>query len=415
MGDLVAQRGRHDTEHARTAARVDALPLPADHAMAHRTGARRRPLSVRLRRAKGVALRLTHHEFWPVQLFLMPLVPWILWLSVRHGGLRVCSCANPGIANGGGMMGESKSDILGAIRESDAVLYARLIEAGGTPEERARTATDLIESDDLLGGYPVILKPESGERGYGVALVRGPGEVSRYFRRFETPVIVQRYDPGPCEFGVFWIRDVGSIDGDGQTPCGEIFSVTRKAFPEVVGDGTRTLEQLILDHNRYRKQAGLFLRRHSQRLDWTPPAGERVVLGHAGNHAQGAIFSDGSDLATPELAARIDEITRSFRGIGGGAFDYGRMDLRCPSEEDFRAGRNLSIIELNGVFSESTNMYDPKRSLFWAYRVLFAQWERLYRIGAARKRQGVRPIGVRELIRLIREHRASRRTPWTGA
>lgn len=358
---------------------------------------------------------MTHHEFWPTRLFLLPLFPWILLLSACYGGLRVCTCANPGIANGGGVLGESKSEILAGLQSAgDSVLHARLIEPGPSPEARARAAAAMIESDTDLGGYPIVLKPDAGERGYGVALIRSVSELEPYFRRITLPVIAQRYHPGPCEFGVLWVRRRDAVNNEHLTPAGEIFSVTRKAFPELTGDGAHTLEELILRHKRFRKQAGLFLRRHAQRLDWTPSEGERVVLGHAGNHAQGAIFSDGSDLVTPELAARIDEIARNFRGIDGGDFDFGRFDLRCPSEEDFRAGRNLAIIELNGVFSDSTNLYDPDRSVFWAYRVLFSQWKRVYELGSVRKREGARPIGARELAVMILDYRRTRRRPWTG-
>ena len=63
--------------------------------------------------------------------------------------------------------------------------------------------------------------------------------------------------------------------------------------------------------------------------------------------------------------------------------------------------RNIRIIELNGVTSESTDIYDPKNSLWAAYRVLFRQWRLAFEIGAANRRRGVRPAGVAGLIRLL--------------
>ncbi len=398
-------------------ARAEALALGVEHDSPPDADPARRPKPTRwIRRGWYTALRLTHHEFWPTPLFLLPLAPWILWLSVRYGGLRVCTCANPGVPCGGGVLGESKSQILDGLKSTaDSVLPARLVETAPTPEKRASLAAHMIEAEAELGGYPIVLKPDAGERGYGVALIRSPNELEPYFRRFGGPVICQKYHPGPCEFGVFWIRKTDAIDDDRFTPSGRIYSVTRKRFPLIEGDGVHTLEELILRHKRYRKQAKLMLRRHRDRLAWIPGEGETVRLGHAGNHAQGAIFSDGADLVTPALSAKIDEIARSYRGVGGGALDFGRFDLRCPSEDDLRAGRNLAIIEVNGVFSESTNLYDPDRSAIWAYRVLFGQWKSLYEVGAARRRAGATPIGAAELARTIIEHRRSQRTPWTGA
>ncbi|TVS08374.1 MAG: carboxylate--amine ligase [Phycisphaerales bacterium] len=313
------------------------------------------------------------------------------------------------------MLGESKSQILDGLNDTaEHVLPARLVEAGPPPEQRACNAARIIGGEPELCGYPIVLKPDAGERGYGVAIIRSSNELEPYFRRIQGPVLCQKYHPGPCEFGVFWIRKTDAIDDEEPTPAGRIYSVTRKRFPLIEGDGVHTLEELIFRDNRFRKQSKLMLRRHRDRLGWVPSEGETVRLGHAGNHAQGAIFSDGGDLVTPELSAKIDEIARSFRGDGDGELDFGRFDLRCPSEDDLRAGRNLAIIEVNGVFSESTNLYDPDRSALWAYRVLLGQWKRLYEVGAARKRAGRTPIGAAELARTIIEHRRSQRTPWSG-
>jgi hypothetical protein len=69
------------------------------------------------------------------------------------------------------------------------------------------------------------------------------------------------------------------------------------------------------------------------------------------------------------------------------------------------AGRNLKIIELNGVTSEATHIYDPKLSLFDAYRVLFQQWRIAFEIGALNRKRGVRPASVRGLVNATCEYR----------
>ena len=70
--------------------------------------------------------------------------------------------------------------------------------------------------------------------------------------------IVQEY-VGGAEFGVFYYRRPSE-------PRGHIFSVTEKRFPMVVGDGRRTLEQLILDDERAVCSARLYLERHREHL-----------------------------------------------------------------------------------------------------------------------------------------------------
>ena len=66
------------------------------------------------------------------------------------------------------------------------------------------------------------------------------------------------------------------------------------------------------------------------------------------------MFLDGAELITPAVEARIDEIARQVPG-----FFIGRFDVRYASLEAFRRGDDLAIVELNGVTSESTNIYDP--------------------------------------------------------
>ena len=53
-------------------------------------------------------------------------------------------------------------------------------------------------------------------------------------------------------------------------------------------------------------------------------------------------------------------------------------------------------------------LYDPDRSLLWAYAVTIKQWRLMYQLGAARKRAGHRPMPVRELLTRIRQHKRSR-------
>ena len=65
----------------------------------------------------------------------------------------------------------------------------------------------------------------------------------------------------------------------------------------------------------------------------------------------------------------------------------------------------MKIVELNGVTSEATHIYDPKLSLFDAYRVLFEQWRIAFEIGDLNRARGTRAQRVRELLRAVREYR----------
>ncbi|MGD9689935.1 MAG: alpha/beta fold hydrolase [Phycisphaerales bacterium] len=348
--------------------------------------------------------RWRHHEFWPTWLFYFPLFPYLVWLAMRHRHPLAFLAANPGIENGGGWIEESKFRIVEALEQSGApVLPARLIPAGASPEARAAQTLAIIHADPRFA-FPVILKPDRAERGFAVALARAAADVAAYFERMHDDALLQQFHPGPHECGIMWVRHPPRAETATPALAGRIFAITAKTFPEVTGDGERPLKQLILDHPRFQCQAHVFLTRHAHQLDRVLAPGQTLRLAQAGNHCQGTMFADGSALITPRLEAAIDRIASAFPG----GFDFGRFDLRFASASDLADGRGLAIIELNGTSSEATALYDPNRSLLWAYRLLFRQWAALFALGAARMREGRRPPGFLHMLRLVRRHYATR-------
>jgi hypothetical protein len=311
-------------------------------------------------------------------LFYAPVGLWTIALAIRHGGVRTITAANPGIADGG-VVGESKFDILRRLPH-DWTIPSTLVAPG---DLAGRLGNLRACMDRREWHFPIVLKPDAGQRGTGVRIANCLEEAEAYLSRISGPVLVQPYHPGPFEAGVFYYRLPG-------TAAGRILAITDKHFPVVIGDGRSSLEDLIWEHGRYRMQAKTFLARLGGRRHEIPAAGARVAIGIAGNHAQGAMFTDGSAMRTAALEARIDAIAREFPG-----FFIGRFDVRYSSREEFMAGRDLAIVELNGATAECTNIYDPARSLFSAYRTLFRQWQLVFAIGAANRRAGW-PVSPRQ-------------------
>ena len=100
----------------------------------------------------------------------------------------------------------------------------------------------------------------------------------------------------------------------------------------------------------------------------------------------------------------LDAVARRFDG-----FYAGRFDIRYADVGKFLAGRGFAVVELNGVTSESSNMYDPTWSVVRAYRTLFRQWATVFRIGHLNRRNGVRPVSLGALVRLVRDYYRDRR------
>jgi pimeloyl-ACP methyl ester carboxylesterase/membrane protein DedA with SNARE-associated domain len=340
----------------------------------------------RARLAASVA-KLWRWEFWPVWLFYLPLLPWIAWLALRHGGLTTPTATNPAMPHGG-FVGESKSEILARLPEAWVEPWAK-VEPGAAP---ARLAALVGLAEHRGWSLPIVLKPDEGQRGVGVRLIHDWEAAQRYLEREPRAVLAQTYHRGPYEAGIFYYRLPGERPGG-------ILSITDKVFPEVVGDGRSTLGDLVLRDRRLRMQWRVFHRRLAERVDEVPAAGRRVRLAVAGNHCQGTMFLDGGKLATDDLARALDEIVHGYPG-----FCFGRFDVRYADRAAFTAGRGFRILELNGVTSESTNVYDPSRSLAAAYVTLARQWSLAFRIGAANRRAGHATSSVADLVRAARSH-----------
>ncbi len=368
--------------------------------------------------------RMHYVEYWPTNMFYAPLAPYYLWLAYRTGRLVAYSACNPAIGGHGGMIGESKHEIQSRLDATTGLVLASvLIESSGTPRERAEAARRVVDTTPAIAGYPVIVKPDTGFRGFSVRVIRSGSEFEAYFEMMRDNAMLQRYHPGPHEVGVMWVRRLRSdvptapreqtVDAAARRShvTGYIFSVTRKEFPYVVGDGQRTLEQLIYRDTRLRCQARVFLARFIDDASRVLAHGERLRLAQSGNHCQGTLFRDGADLVTPELERTIDRLASTY-GVPTerdaactwpeGGLDVGRFDLRFKSYEDLRAGQNFGVIELNGTTGESTNVYDPDKSIVWRYRVLYRLWRELFTLGAWRAAQGCDVMPARVLLASLR-------------
>lgn len=335
--------------------------------------------------------RLTRWEFWPAPIFYLPVAVRIAGLMIRYRSMTVFTAANPAIP-GGGFIDESKADILNGLAGAPEFLPQwTLIERSRPVVERFDHAAAFMKSKGL--DYPIVLKPDAGQRGSGVAIIRDALQLRNYLEIADYDVLLQEFVPGD-EFGIFYYRYP-------EDRAGRIFAITEKRFPVVIGDGNRTLEQLILDDDRAICMAAYLLRLHASRLNEKIPAGREFRLVELGTHSRGALFLDGGRIATSELEQAIDLISRGFEG-----FHFGRYDIRTGSLDELMAGRNFKVIELNGVTSEATSIYDPSNSVFDAWRMLFRQWRIAFEIGDRNRKLGARPAAPLELTASILRYRS---------
>lgn len=335
--------------------------------------------------------KVVRWEFWPGWIFYTPVFIHYFWLVIKYRSLTLPTISNPCMENGG-FVGESKAEILRVIHESGCPqsLPFDAIHPSDDVESRLKTLTDWMAQDSI--SWPIILKPDVGQRGQGVKLIESESEAVDYLKTTPSTVICQKVASGENEAGLFYIRLPNKESGF-------LFGITEKVFPYLEGDGQSNIEELIWSHPRAKFQNKVFLKRFADKLEMIPLAGEKIPLVFAGNHAQGTLFLDGAQWKSEKLQNEVDYVSRQIPG-----FYFGRYDVRFDKPENLTKGQ-FEIIELNGASSEATNIYDPSTSIWKAYAVLFKQWDYVFKVGSINRSKGLKPIGFFGWLRYYRSFR----------
>lgn len=326
-------------------------------------------------------------ERMPKWLICVPLTIQWLWLSLRYRSLTLPSCANPAITSGG-LVGEGKLEYFAGMGET-----ARSATAPWCPVSTQRPWKDgeLQETMSLAGlAFPVMAKPDLGLCGYGVRRIDGMDELQHYLSAFPANemVVLQQYLPQEGEAGIFYVRDP-------VTDHARIIGLALRYFPRVVGDGVRSLGQLVALDHRASRVAHAHL--HESRYDASrvPAAGEVVRLSTVGSTRVGGLYRDGAEWITPSLVQAVDAIARDMPD-----FNFGRFDVRFDSLPDLAAGHGFTIMEINGAGSEAIEAWDPGTTLLAGLRMIFRKQRLLFAIGDAMRRRGVKPISLLSLMKL---------------
>ena len=328
-------------------------------------------------------------EFWPQHYFYAPMVIYWMWLTIRFGGFTMPTISNP-LFPMGGWIGESKASVFKHAHAHASQFIARWELINKTTDLTAAQALDIATKAGLK--LPFIAKPDMGCRGAGVRRIRSLEELASYIDGFplnENMVLQALADFEP-EAGVFYVRKPSEKSG-------RIISVTLKYFPYVYGDGKSTLAELIARDPRAGKLQHIYLPRHQTRLDWVVPKGQPFRLAYAGSHSRGTIFRNGNDFITSEMTQAFDRIAKDID-----EFYFGRFDVRFASIEDLQAGRNFTIVEVNGAGAEATHIWDRKTTLREAYGVLMQQYKALWETGAENAKRGFKPASLKDFFKAYR-------------
>ena len=305
-------------------------------------------------------IKLFHWEYWPFHIVYGPVYIYWLWLCIRNRSFFFFNTANPSIVNGGFLM-ESKKSIYDLLPKE---LYPpTLFFNEGTSSDNIIAA---VRERNLK--FPLIGKPDIGMQGKAVKLLSDIPALLAYGSESNVAFLVQEFVPFEHEVGIFYCRDPREKKG-----C--ISGIVAKEFLCVTGDGNSSMDELLQKEKRHILQLPVLRRTYGDELKKILRRGERFLLVPYGNHARGAKFIDASHLINDELTDMIDQVCQKVPG-----FYFGRLDIRYQSWEELKQGRNFIVVELNGAGSEPTHMYDPRHSIFFAWKEIIRHLNILARI-----------------------------------
>ncbi len=240
--------------------------------------------------------------------------------------------------------------------------------------------------------YPFIAKPDIGLRGSGVKKINSQDDLLLYSQKADFDYIIQNLIPYENEVGIFYVRYPNENKG-------RITGIVSKEFMIVTGDGVSSIETLINKNPRYELQLKALQKEYGKQLLDVLPKGEKRNLVPYGNHARGAKFIDVSHWVTTELSAAIDEMCVQISG-----FYFGRLDVMYHTFEELERGINFSVVELNGAASEPTHIYDPKHSIWFAWKELARHITYMYEISVENHKKGFSYLGYKEGISEYKLH-----------
>lgn len=244
-----------------------------------------------------------------------------------------------------------RTSALGVEIADEKFRTKELLDQAGIPTPQGAIAASLDEAreiaDDL--GFPVAVKPEVGNHGRGItARVSDPGTLAEAYASARArcdSVIVEKTLTG-FDFRVLVID-------------GKLVAAARREPAHVVGDGQRTVRQLIDQVNRdprrglghERMLTVITVDQMTERLlatsgcslDAVLPAGETCYLKSTANLSTGGTARDVTDEVHPDVRLMCERIARII------GLDCIGIDLVAPALDQPLDASSAGVVEVNAA------------------------------------------------------------------
>lgn len=323
-------------------------------------------------------IRLMHWEFWSMDITYLPVIGYFILLSIRMRSFGFWSAVNPAIQYAG-MRGETKYDILSLLPQQ---YYPPTF---FVPQGTSWAALlDLFQKSKM--DFPLVGKPDIGERGMAVKKIKNIEQLSHYHKNMNhVDYMIQGYIPYDEEYAIFHYRYPNEEKG-------RLISVCKKSFLQVVGDGKKTIYDLIMEYPRAILQLERLEKKLGDNIYNIPAKNEIIRLGYIGNHSLGTEFLNHNHEIDEALTSVFDTIEQNLEGVY-----MARYDLRCKSMEDMKQGKEIYIVEINGVGAEAAHIYDQNMTLRERYQAMFEVWTIMFKIAKINKKRGHSYMSLKDI------------------
>ena len=228
-----------------------------------------------------------------------------------------------------------------------------------------------------------------------VSLLKSEADLEEYYLNSRVDFLIQQYVDYTSEIGIFYYRMPGEKHG-------HITGIVAKELLQVTGDGEQSLLQLLQQDDRFLLQIPALTSQLKAGISEVLAVGEKRLIVPFGNHSRGAKFMDFTDSLNDQLFNVIDGICRNVTG-----FYFGRLDIKYNNWEELCQGKNFSIIELNGAGSEPAHIYDPKHSIFFAWKEIIRHLAILYKVSMRNRKLKKAPfLTMQQGLQMFRDNKA---------
>jgi len=175
-----------------------------------------------------------------------------------------------------------------------------------------------------------------------------------------------------------------------SNPSAKEVRVVLTYFPFLIGDGNRSIKQLLQGDSRFAYYSESF---DFENEDYVPVAQEIVRLKISGSTHDGSIHQNLSLPPKCPLISVISEISESVP-----EFWIGRYDVKFSDLDSLINGK-FKIIELNGAAGEDLTAWDPRNNIFQTYKILYRQFRKIFEIGHENQKRGLKGVSGSNLLK----------------